>query len=927
MKLKMVLAFFSILFFLSLISGQVKAEELTDLDNKQDYYNDVLSLYNRGVVHGYPDSSYKPWNYVSRGQFAKMITNVLNIKKSSDSKPYFLDVNPDNEYFVAIQTLKESGIIDGFPDKTFKPHEKLTRGQMSKIVVKAFNIKIEKQLNNPFTDIKNHLEYQLYINTLYVNNITKGISTNKFGPLDYVTRGQLASFIIRAESKKNSIDTNNGNFKGIISKFENGMIIIDGNVYKINAPLKSILNIENETGLRGAEVDVTIENGVIIKLNSIVINALSSANNPVIIQGISSNVEKSKDLRVSSLAPSIPTFDGEIILNTKFVEIVGIKLNNNLVISEIVQELKVVGEFENIVTASELNSVIYGDANINNFIVDHEVNIKFQDKLLIGSFILKNTKAIINLGSDIKIVDLISTNLNWESQFLFSSNSVNQITRLNGIVLEKGSENTRPSTPSIPVVNQPNTPVDINLFNFVKEKVNDKFGFVTLNINNSGKYKVMYEHVPVGDKEVPIGNKIKPNFLEYKTNDEIHDWSDMEIIVYLVDDSGKIVKSKASRNPLYSRNKLEVLDEKVRVYLSNNIARLWKYEELKFSMIFANGEESGLLQNAKVEENEYGVFYVEFPLVVNKQIPFEYYIKSARMGYGFNFYLTNNEEILKTKLEFLKKYVEVMGMEDSPLDLNSYSDLAFIINDVLQVTVEADERNPDFAIYNNSKMGEVYYKEILKNSSRLKTPAQLKELIQTVHEPFNEGFQKYNEYFEYLQSLIRDKYFWSLPVGEQLKEKVTYEQVKKLYELIDLIPEELQMVHKNYMYNMVGQLERNFYINLENDLNELRSHSMWDKEFSDETIKIFYSHLRTLEQQIMDIRESDLIYKGIVLNDVEQIHYRLFELIEQSISNVSAELRQGEITRLHSLIQPYIETSIFAYLTEQKFRYLLDYYR
>ena len=331
-------------------------------------------------------------------------------------------------------------------------------------------------------------------------------------------------------------------------------------------------------------------------------------------------------------------------------------------------------------------------------------------------------------------------------------------------------------------------------------------------MKNKGKYEVMFEYVPVGDKEEPIGNKIKSNFIQYKASDEIHDWYDMEIIMYLVDSDGAIVKSKAARNTLYRSNHIEATNESTKIYLFNNAARMWNYEELSFSLIYANGEESGLLQDAKILENEYGVFYVEFPLIINQGKPFEYYLTSDRMKYGYKPFELYEEEGLLTKLEFLKKYVEVMSMEDSPLDINSYTEISYIINSVLQVVIEAEERNPGYAIYNNSKMGELYYKEILNNSENLNTPDQLKKLIEKVHHPFIDVFHKYSEYTEYLQSITTDKYYWLLPLGKQLKVGVTYEQVKHLYVLIDLIPDELQFVDKAYAYNIVRQLERNFKV-------------------------------------------------------------------------------------------------------------------
>ena len=52
----------------------------------------------------------------------------------------FKDVPTTYPFAKDIAAIKELGIIEGFSDGTFRPHDYMTRAQMAVIVQKAFNI-------------------------------------------------------------------------------------------------------------------------------------------------------------------------------------------------------------------------------------------------------------------------------------------------------------------------------------------------------------------------------------------------------------------------------------------------------------------------------------------------------------------------------------------------------------------------------------------------------------------------------------------------------------------------------------------------------------------------------------------------------------------------------------------------------------------
>lgn len=176
------------------VTGVSANTGFTDVKETNSHYQNILALQEAGVIKGYSDGTFKPGHAVTRGQAAKMLVNAFELEKGTAGTP-FTDVASSNEYHDAIQTLASQGFIKGYSDGTFKPNQPITRGQFSKILTKILNITGEGTL--PFKDISTGNEYYNSIAALYEKGLTKGTSATTYSPYANVTRGQFASFIVR----------------------------------------------------------------------------------------------------------------------------------------------------------------------------------------------------------------------------------------------------------------------------------------------------------------------------------------------------------------------------------------------------------------------------------------------------------------------------------------------------------------------------------------------------------------------------------------------------------------------------------------------------------------------------------------------------------------------------------------------------------
>lgn len=92
-----------------------------------------------------------------------------------------------------IKQLVAAGAIDGYPDSTFKPENSITRAEFASILVKAFGL--ESQSGKVFADTVGHWAEEV-ISTAAYYGVVEGYGDNKFGPDEYITREQMAAMIM-----------------------------------------------------------------------------------------------------------------------------------------------------------------------------------------------------------------------------------------------------------------------------------------------------------------------------------------------------------------------------------------------------------------------------------------------------------------------------------------------------------------------------------------------------------------------------------------------------------------------------------------------------------------------------------------------------------------------------------------------------------
>ncbi|XRD25615.1 N-acetylmuramoyl-L-alanine amidase [Lysinibacillus fusiformis] len=177
-----------------------------DVTKNHPAYEEINYLVSLGVIQGYFVNGkrvFSPNNNVTRGQAAKMVVVASGNKPLVVNKSSFSDVTVGTEMSGYIERAVQLGFFDKNIKGEFLPNKALSRGEMSYVLTKAFNLDTSEYegIDSPFTDVGITHEYVKYINTIYYNGITNGTGKT-YLPNSTVTRSQFSLFVARAKSEK-----------------------------------------------------------------------------------------------------------------------------------------------------------------------------------------------------------------------------------------------------------------------------------------------------------------------------------------------------------------------------------------------------------------------------------------------------------------------------------------------------------------------------------------------------------------------------------------------------------------------------------------------------------------------------------------------------------------------------------------------------
>lgn len=145
---------------------------------------------------GYPDGTVRPGGSITRAEATTIFFRLLTEESRSQfwaTENRYSDVSAGQWYNNAVSTMTRAGIVNGYPDGTFRPNAPITRAEMAKII--ALFAKLEPSAER-FPDTAGHWA-EPHIRLAAGSGWIEGYPDGTFRPDRAITRAETVTMIDR----------------------------------------------------------------------------------------------------------------------------------------------------------------------------------------------------------------------------------------------------------------------------------------------------------------------------------------------------------------------------------------------------------------------------------------------------------------------------------------------------------------------------------------------------------------------------------------------------------------------------------------------------------------------------------------------------------------------------------------------------------
>ena len=178
-------------------SAFAKLSPFVDVSPDDYFFEAVKWALANDVTKGTDDTHFSPNANCSRGQVVTFLWRAAGMPEADGENP-FSDVTEKDYFYDAVLWAVENEITTGSGEGKFSPNGNCTRGQVATFLWRAAGSP-EAAGDNPFTDVTESDYFYDAVLWAVDQEITKGTSATAFSPNAICTRGQVVTFLYRAQ--------------------------------------------------------------------------------------------------------------------------------------------------------------------------------------------------------------------------------------------------------------------------------------------------------------------------------------------------------------------------------------------------------------------------------------------------------------------------------------------------------------------------------------------------------------------------------------------------------------------------------------------------------------------------------------------------------------------------------------------------------
>ncbi len=161
-------------------------------DDGSPYEPSIIKIADAGITSGCSTDLYCPYALVSRAQMATFLVRAFGLPASSTDA--FSD-DGGSGHHASINALAAAGVTYGCQPGRFCPSSTVTRGELATFIMRALNL---QPTSRDYFNDDNGSVHEPAINAVAAAGISTGCSSGRFCPTQSVTREQMAGFLANA---------------------------------------------------------------------------------------------------------------------------------------------------------------------------------------------------------------------------------------------------------------------------------------------------------------------------------------------------------------------------------------------------------------------------------------------------------------------------------------------------------------------------------------------------------------------------------------------------------------------------------------------------------------------------------------------------------------------------------------------------------
>lgn len=157
----------------------------------------------KGVINGYPDGTFRPDQQITRAEVTKILALAYEMDTDVE-KTNFTDVSSEAWYYIYAQACAANKVVNGYPDGSFRPDNAITRSEAVKMVCLSAGL-TEKDSGIEtvgFVDVDKVPQWSVgYWNALYHAGVIDGYPDATLRPVQNITRAEFVKILCKAFSE------------------------------------------------------------------------------------------------------------------------------------------------------------------------------------------------------------------------------------------------------------------------------------------------------------------------------------------------------------------------------------------------------------------------------------------------------------------------------------------------------------------------------------------------------------------------------------------------------------------------------------------------------------------------------------------------------------------------------------------------------